>query len=116
MSTDMRQTGEQIQGQSLDMMRQGQEAVVRAIQTWADGWAQAVQQFTPRQDGGASTQQGWMQPQDLIDQVFDFGEQLLSVQREFAHRMMQAAAPMLQGAEEATEQTTQAAKPKGGTA
>jgi hypothetical protein len=89
-------------------MRRGPEAVVRAIQTWGDGWARAVQQFTLRADGGAPTPQSRMQPQDLIDQVFDFGEQLLSVQREFAHRMIQAAStsggkPSVTGALERTD-------------
>jgi hypothetical protein len=110
MSSDVRQTGDQIQGQTFEMMRQGQEAVVRAIQTWSDGWAQAVQQFTPRSDGGAAPQQGWLQPQELVNQVFDFGQQLLNIQREFAQRMMEAAAPMWQAAEEQTQQAAQTAK------
>ena len=44
-----------------------------------------------------------MNLRDLVNQTFDFGEQLLSAQREFAHRLMQAAAPAMRATEEAAE-------------
>lgn len=109
MASDMKQMTSDAQNQTLDFMRKGTETFVQAVQSWADGWAQAVNQFGPLQDA-ARPDQAWMNPQDMIDQVFDFGEQLLSVQREFAHRMLQAAAPAWQGTEQATKEAAQTAQ------
>ena len=107
---DIRQTSDQIQGQTLDFMRQGQDVFVKAFQAWTEGWAQAVSQFAPQGEGGPADQP-IPNPQELVDQVFDFGEQLLALQREFAHRMLQAAASTWQTAEDTAESTWQQTPP-----
>lgn len=107
---DVRQTSDQIQDQTLDFMRHGQDTVLKAFQAWTEGWAQAVSQFAPPVETGLAAQP-LLNPQELVDQIFDFGEQLLAVQREFAHRMLQAAASAWQTAEDTTQSTWQQMPP-----
>jgi acetyl-CoA carboxylase carboxyltransferase component len=67
--------------QYLDSMRQSQEAVRTAI----DSWTKSVQQMfgqTP------SISAGSVDADQIIDQVFDFAEQMLKMQRQFAKTLV----------------------------
>ena len=101
MATDIKQTTDQIQNQTIDYVRQSQDVLVKAVQTWSETWADTLRQFVPSEFGDNR----FYNPVELLDQWFDFGEQVLAVQREFAHSVINAAAPAWQAAEEATERT-----------
>jgi hypothetical protein len=88
--TDVRNIGEQVQGQILDTIRKSQDAVTDAIKAWAD----AVQSITPKLPAPPLSDK-LPKPEDLVSSAYDFAEQLLATQREFAEKVLQAAAPVL---------------------
>ncbi len=103
MTTDTKQATAQIQSQTLDYVRQGQDVVVKAVQTWSETWADTLRQWVPSDFGAHHS----FNPVELVDQWFDFGRQVLAAQHEFAHSVINAAAPALQATEEAAERTAQ---------
>jgi hypothetical protein len=113
MTTDVKQTTEQLQHQTLDYVRQGQDAFVKTVQTLSETWADTVRQWVPADFGDTRS----FNPAELVDQWFDYSEQFLAVQREFAHSVINAIAPALQAGEDAgqagedaVQQTAPAAK------
>ena len=83
------------QDQYAESLRKGQEAVVEAVESWT----KTAQSVIGAQLGGSS---GPFDPNQVIDQVFDFAEQMLAVQREFAKAL---AAPAASAGEVARKQT-----------
>jgi hypothetical protein len=74
------------QEQYLESLRQGQQAVVQAMEAWTKSAQKAF--------GGADTGTGGttVSPDAIIDQVFDFAEQMLAMQRRFAKALASSAA------------------------
>lgn len=67
-----------------------QEQYLDAMNAAADNWAKAAQQFfttTPQTSFPVSS----VEPSEVIDQVFDFAEQFLSAQRQFAKSLATGA-------------------------
>ncbi len=67
-----------------------QEQYLDAMNAAADSWAKAAQQFfqaTPQTSFPVSS----VDPSEVIDQVFDFAEQFLSAQRQFAKSLATAS-------------------------
>lgn len=88
--SDARSITESAQTQTLDFVRQSQEAFVEAMQVWSDSMSRmmgAVQQRTT--DVGELPK-----PEEVVDQVFDFAQSLLNAQREFAQNVMQTTSGM----------------------
>ena len=84
--TDLMRTGQE---QFLETVRQSQKAVVDAV----GAWAKAVER-TPAPPNGAK---GDMPSADaVVDNVFDFAEQMLAAQREFARNLIKATQPAVQ--------------------
>ena len=77
--------GQKVQGQTLDAVRKTQDAVVEAVTAWTEtadkipGYARFTKQFP------AAT--------EVIDSNFDFAQQILTSQRDFAARIVAATAP-----------------------
>ena len=77
--------GQKVQGQTLDAVRNTQDAVVEAVTAWTEtahklpGYARFTKQFP------AAT--------EVIDSNFDFAQQILTSQRDFAARIVAATAP-----------------------
>lgn len=71
------------QEQFTDVVRRGQEAVTVAMHTWAEN----VQRLA-----GAAPLDAAKVPsaEEVVDNVFDFAEQMLSTQREFAKSLLGA--------------------------
>lgn len=82
---------------SAEAFRSGQDAVVAALESWSESaknaWANAP---------GVSGQQV-VDPQQVIDQVFDFAEKMLSVQREFAKSLAVTAASATESVRQQSE-------------
>jgi hypothetical protein len=87
------------QDQFTDVARRGQEAVTTAMRAWAEN----VQAMMASGAGGPS---GVPSPQQVVDNVFDFAEQMLAAQREFAKTLLAAGA---QATEAAASQAREAA-------
>ena len=85
-----------------EAMRTSQAAVVEAFESWTKS-AQSAISTVP---GVVSVPQ--VEPQQVIDQVFDFAEKLLEVQREFAKSLASTAAAASESARQQTESVVSA--------
>jgi hypothetical protein len=97
-------TTQEIQGEILKTVRKGQDAVVDAIQLWADA-VQAIK--PPLPEVGIPFADKLPTPGELVTGAYDFAEQLLAAQRKFAEDVLHATAPLFYG------DTTPAAKKTG---
>src|SRR5690348_18238522 len=89
--SDTKTMGQQLQGEILKTVRAGQDAVVDAIQLWAD----AVQSIKPPlPEVGIPFADKLPKPSELVAGAYDFAEQLLAAQREFAEDVLRATAPL----------------------
>ena len=81
------------------LVQQGQEAVRAAVDSWTRTVRDAAAQFP-------AVSQAY-DADKVIDQVFDFAEKLLEVQREFAKNVLKSS---VSAAEAVTEAAPEAAK------
>jgi hypothetical protein len=75
------------QDQVLQSMGQGQQAVVDAVKSWA----KAIEGLVP-DSSRLQAPSGTPSAGELVDQAFDFAEKLLAAQRDFARKLLSAAA------------------------
>jgi hypothetical protein len=84
-------TADYVQGaqeQTLKTLRDGQQAIIDAVRAWAE----AVERITPPTPALPFSEQ-LPSPKEVVETSFDFAEQLLKAQREFAESVLAAAAP-----------------------
>src|SRR4051794_12832549 len=93
-------TSNEGQEQLAALTRQSQEAMTNLARTWSDSIQGLARSFT----GG---QPGLPNVQAMVDNVFDFAEQLLASQREFVKNL---AAVSTQAAQAINDQTGRAAE------
>ena len=86
-STEYVQTAQE---QTLKSIRDGQQAVVEAVRTWAE----SVERIVPPTPAVPFTDQ-LPTPQEIVQTSFDFAEQLLKTQREFTENLLAAASPAI---------------------
>jgi hypothetical protein len=79
------------QEQTLKAIRQSQQAVVEAVRTWAS----AIEKAVPETPALPFAEQ-LPSPREVVQTSFEFAEQLLKTQREFAESVLAAAAPVLE--------------------
>lgn len=103
--TDTRDMAQTAQNQTLDFVRQSQDAFVEAMQVWSDSLNRVVGTTQERTANGGDVPK----PDEVLDQVFDFAESLLSAQREFAHNVIRTSASMWATGEQAIAEETQKA-------
>ncbi|MBA2445081.1 MAG: hypothetical protein H0V49_07100 [Nocardioidaceae bacterium] len=84
------------QEQYAESLRTGQKAVSNAVESWTKS-AQSALGTPPASTSGA------FNPSTVIDQVFDFAERMLQVQRDFAKTLSATAASAAESAREQTE-------------
>ena len=70
----------------MESLRHGQQAVMEAMEAWTKSAQKAF-------GGFSSGTPGIVEPDVIIDQVFDFAEQMLAMQRRFAKELVSSAAP-----------------------
>jgi acetyl-CoA carboxylase carboxyltransferase component len=87
------------QEQYLQTMQQGQEVILSAV----NAWTKTVQDTFSAVPGASSEQ---VDPSQVVDQVFDFAEKMLEMQRDFAKSLIGRSAAL---AEDAANRTSQAA-------
>ncbi|SDQ18270.1 hypothetical protein [Quadrisphaera sp. DSM 44207] len=91
------------QEQYLQVMQQSQEAILTAV----NSWTKTVQDVA----SGQLATPGQVDPNRVVDQVFDFAEKMLEMQREFAKSLMQGAASLTETMQQrATEVTSAGAR------
>ena len=91
-----------LQGQVLDTIRKGQEAVVDGLRSWTE----TAEQFVPRTVAWPGADR-YPSPAELVDTAYDFAAELLKAQREFLHKAIEVTTPRYERIE---EQGTRAAK------
>jgi hypothetical protein len=103
--TDTRTITENAQNQTLDFVRQSQETFIEAMQVWSDSLNRLVGNAQDRTQGAGEIPK----PDEVLDQVFDFAQSLLSAQREFAHNVLRTTSNIWTTGEEAVSQETRRA-------
>jgi hypothetical protein len=78
------------QEQTLKAIRETQHGIVEAVRTWAD----AVEKTVPAVPAMPFAEE-IPSPQEIIHTSFEFAEQLLKAQREFAENILAAASPVI---------------------
>jgi hypothetical protein len=90
-----------IQDQYAELIKQGQEASLAALETWNRTFQQAFSQLpTP----------GFVRPDQVIDQVFDFAGQVLNAQRDFAKQVVATSTAAAEKVRDSVAQTAAAAR------
>src|SRR6266536_1292695 len=79
----------EVQEQILETVRTSQEAVVNGVRAWSE----AIKKVALPLPSYPLAEQ-LPKPVDAVDSAFDLAEQLLAAQREFAHSLLGAAAPV----------------------
>jgi hypothetical protein len=86
-ATDYAQTAQE---QTLKTIHQGQQAIVEGVRAWANAVEKAIPDTPaiPYADELPS-------PQQIVQTGFEFAEQLLKSQRQFAESVLDAASPVI---------------------
>ncbi len=84
--------------QYTDLVQQSQEAVLQAVDTWTKTVREAFSQLpnSPVQ----------VDPNQVVDQLFDFTEKVLEVQRDFAKQLLSTSAAAAQSVASHVEEST----------
>jgi hypothetical protein len=93
-----------VEDQVLETVKQGQEAIVKAVRTWADTSKNLIPDLPalPFADQLPNTS-------ELVENAFAFADKLIAAQREFAAAILDAAKPVFGAADKAVKNG--AAKP-----
>ena len=94
-----------IRNQTLDLIKQSQQATVDAVEAWAG----LIADGSPQSVDYTSYFENLPDPVDTTEQIFDFSEQLLATHRAFFTSLVSAVAPVA----EATRRTAQEAAEAG---
>ncbi len=90
------------QEQYTQLAQQSQEAFQNAVQTWT----KTVQDTM----AGAPATPAQVDPQQVVDQVFDFAERMLAMQRDFTRNLIQTSTSLTQDLARQAGQAGQAAQ------
>ena len=102
-----------LQDQYTDTLRQSQEAWSGAIETWTNGVQKAFGSSPVAPFGGSvfgSTPFTITDPAATVDQLFDFAEKVLEVQREFVKNLTSATVSVGQAVRHQAESAGQAVR------
>ncbi len=87
-----------LEDQVLETVKQGQEAIVKAVRTWADASKSLIPDLPPLPfaDQLPNTT-------EIVENAFAFADKLLASQREFAAAILDAAKPVFGAADKAVK-------------
>jgi hypothetical protein len=90
MPTTVSDYAQTAQEQTLKTVRQGQQAIIEGIRAWANAVEKAIPNVpaTPYADELPT-------PHEIVQTSFEFAEQLLKSQRQFAEGVLDAASPVI---------------------
>lgn len=87
-----------LEDQVLETVKQGQEAIVKAVRTWAD----ASKNLIPDLPALPFAEQ-LPNTSDMVESAFAFCDKMLAAQREFAAAILDAAKPVFGAADKAVK-------------
>ncbi len=87
-----------VEDQVLESVKQGQEAIVKAVRTWADASKNLIPDLPPLPfaDQLPATS-------ELVENAFAFADKLLASQREFVAALLDATKPVYGAADKAVK-------------
>jgi hypothetical protein len=85
---------QQMQDEFLSATRKSQEIVLQAIKTWVES-AQALTPKVPVPPVKLPFADQLPKPEDVVSGTYDFAEQVLANQRQFAEEILKTTAPLL---------------------
>ena len=88
-----------VQEQYAELIKQGQDAALAALETWNRTVQQTVGQFPTA---------GAFSPEQAIDQFYDFAGQVLNAQRDLAKQVLSTSNAAAEKVREGVAQTAQA--------
>lgn len=94
-----------LEDQVLETVKQGQEAIVKAVRTWADASKNLIPDLPPLPFADQLPN-----VTELVENSFAFADKLIASQREFAAAVLEAAKPVFGAADKAVKNGSQAAK------
>ena len=78
-----------VEDQVLEAVKQGQEAIVKAVRTWADASKSLIPDLPPLPFADQLPNTS-----ELVENAFAFVDKILASQREFASELLEAAKPV----------------------
>jgi hypothetical protein len=90
MPTTVSDYAQTAQEQTLKTVRQSQQAIVEAVKAWAN----AVEKTIPDTPALPFSDE-LPHPKEIVQTSFEFADQLLKAQQQFAESIVEAAAPVL---------------------
>lgn len=82
-----------MQAQALEAVKKGQAATLDAIRQWHEGMAKFAPAMPAAPELPDEVKAGIGKPDEIIDSVYDFASQLLELNKQFAHQLLEASAP-----------------------
>jgi cell division septum initiation protein DivIVA len=79
-----------LEDQVLETVKQTQDAVLKAVQTWAEAGKNIVPELPPLPFSDQLPA-----AHEIVENAFQFADRLLKAQREFANAVLEAAKPVL---------------------
>jgi hypothetical protein len=87
-----------LEDQILDSVKQGQEAIVKAVRTWADASKNLIPDLPPLPFADQLPNVS-----ELVENSFAFADKLIASQREFAAAILEAAKPVYSATDKAVK-------------
>jgi hypothetical protein len=87
-----------LEDQVLETVKQGQEAVVKAVRTWADASKNLIPDLPPLPFADQLPNTS-----EILENAFAFADKLLASQREFASAILDAVKPVYGAADKAVK-------------
>ncbi len=84
---------EAMQVQALEAVKKGQAATLDAIRQWHEGMAKFAPAMPAAPKLPEEVKANIGKPDEIIDSVYDFASQLLELNKQFAHQLLEASAP-----------------------
>jgi len=82
-----------LQAQALNAIKTGQEAAAEAIQAWSRAAAKVVPTPQSVREVPPFVAAAVGDPSAIVDSVYDFASQLLTLNKQFVHQLLEAAEP-----------------------
>ncbi len=95
-----------LEDQVLETVKQGQEAIVKAVRTWADASKNLIPDLPPLPFADQLPNVS-----ELVENGFAFADKLIASQREFAAALLDAAKPVYGAADKAVNHGAAKATP-----
>ena len=93
MPTTVNDYAQTAQEQTLKTVQQGQQAIIESVRAWANAVEKAIPE-TPALPALPYANE-LPSPQEILQTGFEFAEQLLKSQRQFAEGVLEAASPVI---------------------